>query len=211
MNLLSVNIGQKRPNPNPLASVSTGIYKQPLLQPVRVHALGLEGDTIGNKKVHGGIDQAVYVYGMADYDWWLRALDRPVLPGTFGDNLTVSELESAAYSVGDRFHLGEVVLEVTSPRIPCYTLAYLMEDVNFAQSFREAKRPGLYCRVIVEGNVQAGDEVTVERTAHETVTILEMFHQYYEDSPDQDFLRRLMQAPAAQSWKKRLRKKLKIG
>ncbi len=120
--------------------------------------MGLEGDSIVDKKNHGGRDQAVYIYGGADYAWWSRArpdLDHGYQPGTFGENLTISDLESAEYAVGDRLQIGEVVLEVTAPRIPCVTLAARMGDPQFIKAFMAAERPGLYCRVIVEG-IRAG-------------------------------------------------------
>ena len=207
MKLISVNIGQRRPNPNPKASQDsrhTGIYKEPQSHPVRIAQLGLEGDTIGNPKVHGGPDQAVYIYGTADYDWWSGQLGRSLEPGAFGENLTIGELESAAFAVGDRFHIGGVALEVTAPRIPCHTLAAKMNDWQFIQRFKDAERPGFYCRVLVEGSVQTGEVVNVEPYRGETITILEMFRGYYSEAPDPDFLRRGLLAPTPRRWREKM-------
>ena len=103
--------------------------------------MGLESDTICDTENHGGVDQAVYVYGVPDYDWWAEALAKPLQPGTFGENLTVSDLESAGLQVGDRLEVGTVVLEVTSPRVPCVTLAARMEDPTFVKRFRAGGAP----------------------------------------------------------------------
>ena len=131
---------------------STGIYKRPTDEPVAIGPLGLSSDTIWSKKHHGGPDQAVYVYGEEDYAWWAAELGRPLEPGTFGENLTVAGLESGAALVGDRLRVGdEVVLEVTCGRIPCGTLTARMGIRAFAQRFRKAGRPGLYCRVTRAG------------------------------------------------------------
>ena len=143
MQLLNVNIGKEQSIQNAKSSGKTGIFKQPQSKPVRVTALGLEGDAIVDKKNHGGRDQAVYVYGAADYNWWSRELGRTLDPGTFGENLTISALESAGYAVGDRFQVGKVVLEVTAPRIPCVTLAARMGNSQFVKRFLAAGRPGL--------------------------------------------------------------------
>ena len=64
-------------------------------------------------------------------------------PGTFGENLTISELESAPLAIGDRLHISGVILEVTAPRIPCWKLAQRMGDPGFVKRFRAAERPGL--------------------------------------------------------------------
>ncbi len=151
MRLVSVNIGQEQALSHAKASGKTGIYKRHISTPVPVTAAGLQGDVICDTKNHGGVDQAVYVYGVPDYQWWSQELGHDVAPGTFGENLTVTDLESAEVSIGDRLRIGPVVLEVTAPRIPCVTLARRMDDPAFLKRFRAAERPGVYCRVLREG------------------------------------------------------------
>ena len=197
MKLLSINIGQMTPLPGVKKVGQTGIFKTPAAGPVRVTSLGLEGDAIADVRHHGGPDQAVYVYGAPDYDWWAAELGQPPAPGTFGENLTVDGLESARLSVGDRLHLDEVVLEVTSPRIPCGTLAARMGDPTFVKRFRQAERPGVYCRVIREGLAAAGEAVRLEAHAGPTITVLAMFRDHYEPDWDEAKLRRHLAAPIA--------------
>jgi MOSC domain-containing protein YiiM len=158
MKILSVNIGS--PVKKGWAkSGSTGIFKEPVGTAVPVGTLGLAGDAICDLKHHGGEDQAVYLYGQPDYDYWSRELGQKMEPGTFGENLTVEELESAKICIGDRFLSGSLVMEVTSPRIPCNTFAQRMGDKTFPKKFLAANRPGIYCRVLSEGQVRAGDEL----------------------------------------------------
>lgn len=197
MRLLSVNVGRERPIENGKVSGKTGIYKRPVDGPVRISTLGLVGDTISDAENHGGVDQAVYVYGVPDYARWSEELGRELPPGTFGENLTVTDLKSAEALVGDRLHVGEVVLEVTAPRIPCATLAARMGDPKFVKRFRHAERPGLYCRVIREGTVRAGNSVALERYAGETMPVIEMFRDFFEPGLDEDRIRRHLAAPVA--------------
>ncbi|MBI4731212.1 MAG: MOSC domain-containing protein [Chloroflexi bacterium] len=210
MKLISVNIGQEQRIEISHRSEQTGIFKLPARGPVRVTALGLEGDFIASKKHHGGPDQAVYVYGAADYNWWSRQLGRELVPGAFGENLTVSDLESARFSIGDRLIVGAVTLEVTAPRIPCGTFASRMGDPLFVKRFREAERPGLYCRVIQEGIIQAGDEVKVEPVRGEKVTLIEVFRDHYEKTADESTLRRLLRSPIAIRVRQALGERLEI-
>ena len=175
---------------------STGIDKQPANQPVEVGRLGLRGDTIWSKKHHGGPDQAVYVYGEADYAWWAAELGCPLEPGTFGENLTVTELESGEAFVGDRLLIGDrVVLEVTCGRTPCGTLTAHMGIKGFARRFREAARLGIYCRVIETGPVQAGDAVRYEPAATRLMSILEFEEMLYAADPPREQLERALAAP----------------
>jgi MOSC domain-containing protein YiiM len=197
MKLTSINIGRKKTQPNGPRLETTGIYKDSVEGPVQIGALGIEGDFIASKRHHGGPDQAVYVYGGADYAWWSQDLGKEIVPGTFGDNLTISELESAKFNIGDTLHIGEVTLQVTSPRIPCSTFARRMGDPQFIRKFRNAERPGLYCRVIREGSIETGNEVKVEAYMGETVSTLLMFRDFFRRDKKEATLRHFLKAPIA--------------
>ena len=197
MQLYSVNVGHERPILYAKRSGKTGIYKMPVSAPVQITVNGLSGDAICDVENHGGPDQAIYIYGTPDYAWWSDELGRELLPGTFGENLTIAGLESARLSIGDRLYVGSVILEVTAPRIPCVTLATRMGDPAFVKRFRAAERPGLYCRVIREGFVQRGDPVTLEPYPGETLTAIEMFRDFYEAELSEATLRRHLAAPIA--------------
>jgi len=195
MKLVSVNIGREHGIPNAKASGKTGIYKLPVNAPVQITSDGIPEDVICDTKHHGGPDQAIYIFGAADYQWWSGALGRELAPGTFGENLTISDLESAQLRVGDILVIGTVRLQVTSPRMPCVTLAARMGDATFNEQFLQAERPGLYCRVLQAGQIQAGENVRLERYGGETITILEMFRDYYDTILGEAKLRFYLAAP----------------
>ena len=208
MKLLSVNIGQERTLQRKDHVEQTGILKVPTSKPSKITRLGFEGDVIISKKHHGGPDQAIYIYGMPDYEWWTKKLGKEIQPGTFGDNLTISELESALFDIGDYFHIGAVTLQVTAPRIPCGTFAAHMDDPQWVKKFRHAERPGLYCRVVKEGFVIIDDKVSVEEYSGETLSILQMYREYYDRNKSEASLRRHLNAPIAIRAQKDLEEKL---
>jgi len=195
MKLISINVGKERTQQRKDYVETTGIYKMPVNGPVEIKPLGIEGDAICDTKNHGGPDQAIYVYGDADYAWWSNELGKELVPGTFGDNLTISELESAQFNVGDYLHIGEITLQVTSPRIPCGTFATRMDDPQWVKKFRAAERPGLYCRVIKQGIVRSGDDVSIEKFNGETISIVQMYRDYYEKNKSEETLRKHLNAP----------------
>lgn len=196
MRLLSVNVGKEETIEGAKSSGKTGIFKRPSTGAVTVGRLGLVGDHINDTENHGGEDQAVYVYGWPDYAWWSAELGYELEPGTFGENLTVSDLESAKLNIGDRLHFAEVVLEVTAPRIPCVTLAARMGDPSFVKRFRYAERPGVYCRVIQIGSIKADEPVTRTPYSGESiVSALELFRLFYEPDNSETTLRRILATP----------------
>lgn len=217
MKLLSVNVGKPRAIKGAGKSGVTGIFKESREDTVFVGMLGLEGDVVRDTENHGGPDQAAYVYGTPDYDWWSSEVGRELSPGTFGENLTVEGLESASLDVGDRLVIGEATLEVTGPRIPCATISARMEDRMFVKKFRAAERPGVYCRVIREGEVRAGREVALEPYSGEVeppLGVIENFREFFEPDHKEETLRRHLAAPIAirdRDHKERLLSKLVSG
>ena len=197
MKLISINIGKEQQQQRNDHVETTGIYKEPVDGQVEIKFIGIAGDAIVDKKNHGGPDQALYIYGGADYAWWAKEVGRELAPGTFGDNLTISDLESASFNVGDFIHVGEATLQVTSPRIPCGTFARRMGDPQWVKKFRAAERPGLYVRVIKEGMIKAGDEITVESYSGKTISIVQMYRDYYDKNKSVETLRQHLDAPIA--------------
>jgi len=197
MRLISVNIGTARPLVGGKPSGVSGIFKEPVAGRTFIGVLGFANDAICDKRHHGGPDQAIYVYGQPDYDWWAEQLLFPLSPGTFGENLTIADLESGQLAIGDRLHIADAVLEVTAPRIPCVTLARRMDDKQFLEKFRAAQRPGVYCRVIQEGAVAAGDAVRLETYAGDRVNVIDVFDEFFASPHDEARVRRHLAAPIA--------------
>ena len=207
MRIESINVGRLETIAHGNKSSQTGICKYPTEDPVRVHALGLPGDAIIATKHHGGADQAIYAYSTDDYDWWATEAGLDWFPGLFGENLTIRDLPTDL-NIGDRLLIGEVVLEATAPRIPCDTLTARIGDRGFGMAFRKAERPGIYLRVLNEGEIQSGDVVTLVESAEFNVSILDLFRHKYRLQHDADELRRLLEAPIAERFRVQIEEQL---
>ncbi len=148
--------------------VSTAIFKEPVAGRVRVRAVGLEGDAVGDPRVHGAPLKAVYGYPAEHYAFWRREFPDMELPwGMFGENLTTEGLLEADVRVGDRFRVGTAVLEVTKPRFPCFKLGIRFGREDILDRFLHSGRSGFYFTVVREGEVVAGDAIErVDRAGH---------------------------------------------
>ncbi|MFH8607689.1 MOSC domain-containing protein [Streptomyces sp. NPDC018029] len=184
MKLLSVNVGRRKPSDHTAApSGLTGIDKRPVPGPVRVAApgakgvggSGVEGDEISDLRHHGGDDQAVYAYAREDLDAWERTLGRALPDGSFGENLTTSGVDVNGAKIGERWRIGaDLVLEVTSGRIPCRTFQGHLGEKGWIKRFTEGDAPGAYLRVIEPGEIRAGDRIEIlHRPAHEVTVGLQ--------------------------------------
>jgi MOSC domain-containing protein YiiM len=182
-NVLSVNVARARANPDPRAmSKVTGIDKVGTAEAVEVRApgplrgglgSGLVGDTIGNKKFHGGDDQAVYAYAREDLDDWELQLQRTLSDGMFGENMTTSGMDVTSARIGERWRVGTdgLLLEVSAPRTPCRTFSAFLNLSHWIKTFTQAGKPGAYLRVISPGTVRAGDDITIDYRPDHDVTI----------------------------------------
>ena len=160
MKLLSVNIGSLCEIMRNGKKVQSGIFKQPVEGPIKVHSLGLEGDYQANRKLHGGVDKAICVYPAEHYDWWRNELKKPDLSfGDFGENLTTFGLMEDTICIGDKFRIGSAEVAVTQPREPCVTLNARFGLVDLAMRFQNSGRSGFYFSVIKEGTLSRGDKI----------------------------------------------------
>ncbi|MEU1004892.1 MOSC domain-containing protein [Streptomyces tibetensis] len=184
MRLLSVNLGRAEAVPytdNPEGV--TGIDKRPVDGPVRVSApgpkgiggSGLAGDAVCKLEHHGGDDQAVYAMAREDMDAWERELGRTLPDGAFGENLTTRGLDVSGALIGERWRIGpEVVLEITSGRIPCRTFQGHLDEKGWVKRFTRRGAPGAYLRVIEPGEIRAGDAVEIlHRPGHDVTVALQ--------------------------------------
>jgi MOSC domain-containing protein YiiM len=202
--LLAINVGELEPVPG--AARPSGIYKKTVRGPVALTPDGLTGDHIGSVKYHGGPDQALCLYSAQDYAWWKGELGRPLTPGTFGENLTVSDFGKRPPRIGDIWKIGTATVQLCAPRIPCVTLAKRMGDPGFVKRFAQARRGGAYARVLHTGNLEAGMEIRIQRSADGAPTIDELFDLCLRRPRDPDRLRRALAYPVASLLRADLRK-----
>ena len=207
MRVSSVNVGREETIDHGNRRFTTGIRKRSVDGAVYIGSDSVAGDTISDKKHHGGADQVVYAYSADDYEWWSEQLGHELAPGTFGENLTIEGLPTDM-NVGDRLLIGDVLLEATAPRIPCSTLAAQRQDSGFGMAFRKAERPGIYFRVLNEGEVSAGDAVTCIENPAPVVSILQLYRLAYDMRPEPDVLERYLEAPLAERMRASIEEKL---
>ncbi len=203
MQVLSVNVGLPRVLEYKGETVETGIFKSPVEGRVMLHSENLVGDRQADLRVHGGPDKAVYGYPYEHYPFWANTLGRDDLTyGQFGENFTTTGLLEDDLLIGDVFRMGEAVLQISQPRMPCFKLALRMNDATFVKQFTKARRSGFYLRVLETGEVGAGDEITrIERGPNPNISVLTIYHLWLDDA-DPDLMQQAAQLePLAPNWR----------
>ena len=163
-------------------TVSTGIFKTSVAGPVFVGSHNLDGDTQADLKNHGRKSKAVYGFSADHYSYWSKTLNRPdIKPGTFGENLTISGFEESRIHIGDDLRVGDCILQVSQPRVPCFKLGLALDNNELPRLFVKYGATGVYFRVIKEGMVKAGDTVQIIRSEPSAVSIKSLFDAYFND------------------------------
>ncbi|HET7787312.1 MAG TPA: MOSC domain-containing protein [Myxococcales bacterium] len=167
---------------------------------IAARGVNLAGDRQADLEAHGGFDKAVYAYSLEDQRWWEGEIGRPLSPGELGENLTTEGMELNDALVGERWQIGSAVFEASEPRVPCWRLGVRMNDETFPRRFTKALRPGTYLRIVVEGEVGAGDEIRVVERPDHGLTIRDVFRIY---TRDRDEVARLLAIPQlSASWRR---------
>src|SRR5246127_4786112 len=195
--LLSVNVGLPRDITWQGRTVHTGIWKAPVSGPCMVRRLNIDGDGQGDRAGHGGETRAVFVYQSDSYRYWQSQLGRTSLSyGQFGENFTVEGLADGEVCIGDRYRIGGALFEGRQPRVTCYRVGIRMNEPEMAALLVKHGRPGFYFRVIEEGEVAAGDEITQVAAGPERMSVFEINALLYMPGHPRDSLERALRIPA---------------
>jgi ferredoxin-NADP reductase/MOSC domain-containing protein YiiM len=194
--LLSVNVGLPRDITWQGQTVHTGIWKLPVTGSRMVRRLNIDGDGQGDLQGHGGERRAVFVYQMDSYRYWQNYLGRNDFTyGQFGENFTVEGMADAEVCIGDRYKIGGALFEVTQPRVTCYRLGIRMNEPEIAALVVKHGRPGFYFRVLEEGEVEAGAEITQVAAGPERMSVSEIDALLYMPGHPRDQLERALRIP----------------
>ncbi len=211
MKLVSVNIGQPKEVVYQEKTLKTGIYKYPVSHAVSIHKTGVGGDVQVDTKHHGGIEKAVYIYPAEYYDFWRNELPETDFPlGAFGENLTITGAPDTQANIGDVFKVGEVELQVTMPRIPCYKLNIRFDSNLFLKKFYASQHWGFYCSVLKEGAIQIGDKIELLKKDEDNFTVADFTQLYTSKIPLPELLAKALNT-ASLSEKRKEKFRVKFG
>lgn len=196
--LVSVNVSPVRTLAHDGQAVATGIDKRPVVGRIALRGVNLAGDDQADRRVHGGPDRVAYAYAAEDYRWFEAELGRALSPGSFGENLTTHGLDVSGARIGERWSIGTAVLEVTSPRVPCFKLGMKLGDPAVVKTFARALRPGAYLRIVTEGEIGAGDPIAIVSRPKHDLTVATMVNILLFEH---DRARELLVADLPEKWR----------
>ena len=142
-----------------------GVPKRPIAE-AEVTPEGIRGDSWAHPQIHGGPNQALLLI-TSEGIGQLIAQGYPVYPGALGENLTTLGLDRRQMRIGQRYRVGDVMLEITKMRAPCVTLDVYGPSIKNAVYDAQVKAgdassprwglAGFYARVLRSGLIRPKD------------------------------------------------------
>jgi ferredoxin-NADP reductase/MOSC domain-containing protein YiiM len=211
--LLSLNVGAPRDIEWEGTTIRTAIWKEPVEGPRMVRRINIDGDDQADRVGHGGEHRAVFVYQIESYRYWEQQLNRDdFVSGQFGENFTVQGLADNEVCIGDQYRIGQALFEVTQPRVTCLRLAIRMKEPAMPSLVVAHHRPGFYFRVLEEGLVQGGDQITLVKVGLQQLTVADIDGLLYLPNRSTGKLKRAVKIPAlSEGWRQSFRTLLEQG
>lgn len=208
MQIISTNIGQPETIEWRGQKVQTGIYKFSVDSSIFLGDEDVENDHVLDRRYHGGIDKACYLYSADHYPFWQNKFpDQDWKWGMFGENLTVEGLDESEIRIGDQYKIGEALVQVSQPRQPCFKLGVRFGDQSVVDEFWESSFPGVYVRVLQSGNVKKGDEIILIDRAPDSLSVAQVFSIFRSSRTNKELILKAITEPfLADSCRKDIRK-----
>ncbi|KAF9697796.1 hypothetical protein EKO04_004447 [Ascochyta lentis] len=175
--------------------IETAIFKLPISGPVEITKDGVVGDEHAYKD-HRSPEKALLHYCTSHYDDWKReipASEAHFKPGAFGENMFNTEVSEANICIGDRIAIGDIVVEVSEPRAPCYKLNHRFEVKDMAQRTQTLFRTGWLYRVIKPGTITAGDMIRLLERPHPEWTVARVMYYLFIETGDKDKMKEMIE------------------
>jgi MOSC domain-containing protein YiiM len=193
MQVLSTNIGNLTKITWNGKVLSTGIFKYPTSSPLVLEKETVANDSIADRRVHGGIHKACYLFSVKHYPYWKKRYpDLEWTWGMFGENLSVTEMDETQIRIGDIYKIGSALVQISQPREPCFKLGVRFGNQQILKEFIEYGFPGTYVKVLEEGQVSSGDNLSLLKPSDNLLTVHQFFQLLYAKKKDEKILRLLI-------------------
>ena len=210
MQIVSTNISEAKEVLWKGKKEKTGIFKKPVDE-IILESEDVVGDVVVDRKYHGGVDKACYLFTHDIYDLWKDMyIESNWSMGMFGENLTVEGLDERNIFVGDIYEVGEAIIEVSEFREPCYKLGIRFDTQKVLKVFINQPHCGVYVRVLQSGKVKTGDSIVLKTRVQKDFTLSRVYWlRYHAGLRDIAEVKRALKIESlAESAKRGLRKRI---
>ena len=171
----------------------SAIAKSKCVGRTRLTKTGLVNDAQADLNAHGGMEKALHHYPADHYFAWRAELGENTRfrPGGFGENISTRGLTEEDVCIGDIFSLGTARVQISQGRQPCWKLSAHTGEDRMAYLVRRTLRTGWYYRVLEEGHLTPGENITLIDRDPRARTVKEVTRAFFHPRLDPGTAREL--------------------
>ena len=216
MKLISLQIGRPAEHVSQIADGkdaewTSSIWREAVSGRVHLGRTDIDGNAQADLKNHGGPDKAVCCYSAEHYPDWRMELglsEKGFGHGAFGENFTLAGLTEGAVCLGDIYTVGTATVQVSQPRMPCWKVGRRWERPDLPGEMTATGRTGFYLRVLEEGEVGAGDLLTLQERPLPDYPVARLNDALYVHKTDPVQDEELSRLPLlAEAWRRTFRRR----
>lgn len=203
MKVISTNISEIKTIIFNDQEIETGIFKYGISEGIFLGDEDVKNDSVVDRRYHGGIDKACYIYSTDHYKYWQKLYPNLTFEwGMFGENLSIENLDEKDIYIGDIYQLGEAVVQISQPREPCFKLGARFDTPKVVKQFLDANFPGIYLRIIKKGKVVSGDEMLLIESPEKKLTVIQYYRTICDRTPNEEWKQLMLNSEFVRESKK---------
>ena len=207
--LISINIGKKKIYKFENREIETALIKQSISGDIFTGVQGLVGDEQSDLVHHGGIDKAVCFYPFEHYEYWNGKYGNAIPENGFGENISLKGLLETDVCIGDIYHIGDVLFEITQPRQPCYKLSLMYKLSDIVSDVEKSLFTGYYARILRTGKINVKNTVTLIKRHPQNITVHFAGNIMYHDRKNKEAMKKILAVEElSKSWRNSFEKML---
>ncbi|KOO50715.1 sulfurase [Priestia koreensis] len=170
---------------------------------------GFRGDGVADLKHHGGADRAVCIYPYEHYEQWQKEFSTTLASAAFGENITVTNMLEKDIYIGDVFQIGDAVVQVTQPRVPCSTITKRTNVDGLLKRIVETGYTGYLCRVLQEGEISEDATIHLVQAHPAKISVAYCNDIYFHQPKNTEGMEKILAVgELAEKWRKPVAERL---
>jgi len=193
MKILSIAVGENRSYLHQEKEFFSSFEKKEVSDSLQVDKNGFLKDFQSDKRFHGGEEKALMVFAQSSAEKFIEDFQKKFPIGIFGENLRVNGLDESNVCIGDRYKIGNVEVEVSQPRQPCWKVSFFLGIKEGTRYMYKSALTGWYFRVLNSGEISPNDTVEKIYSGHKKFTIENVNNLMNKTLDDQKLLSEILE------------------
>lgn len=192
-NIISIAAGKTRTYSKGGEEFQSAYKKDLFFNFIDVTDLGITEDEQLDKRFHGGVDKALHIGSSIHFEKFRTLHDKEMDTLGIGCNIIIDTIDEKDICIGDIYTIGDVEIEVSQPRQPCWKIGALFGK-DISRYIIKSRATGWYARILMEGTLDKNDKMVLKKRVSD-ITIDDLNRYLHNPPADKKFIQTLLELP----------------